>query len=67
LIAMLVIGRNGRGSRLVAAELLALRHRVATSRPRSAIAQLEAGAAARRAALSRARDRQVRLDATVQD
>jgi len=39
---MLVIGRNGRSSRLVADELLALRHRVATSRPGSATAQLEA-------------------------
>ena len=39
---MLVIGRNGRSSRLVADELLALRHCVARSRAGSAIAQLEA-------------------------
>jgi len=39
---MLVIGRNGRSSRLVADELLALRHRVATSRSGSSTAQLEA-------------------------
>jgi len=38
---MLVIGRNGRSSRPVAGELLTLRHRVATSRPGDAIAQLE--------------------------
>jgi hypothetical protein len=38
---MLVIGRSGRISRLVAHKLLALHHGVVTSRPRSAIAQLE--------------------------
>ena len=40
-IEMVVIGRNGR-SRLVVDELVALRHRVATSRSGSATAQLEA-------------------------
>ena len=39
---MLVIGRSGRGSRLVADALLALRHCLAASRPGSAIAQLQA-------------------------
>jgi hypothetical protein len=38
---MLVIGHDGRSSRLVADKLLALRHGVAKSRPRKAIAQLE--------------------------
>ncbi len=38
---MLVIGRSCRIGRLVADKLLALRHGVVTSRPRSAIAQLQ--------------------------
>jgi hypothetical protein len=39
---MLVLGRTGRSSRLVADKLLPVRDCVATSRPGSAIAQLEA-------------------------